>query len=81
MLLQTKANVHNFVAIIKYLIECNSIKTIKSCEASEFEKDLKIKFSSDDNLSLNKLLKLHDLKIAIKSIFKKATNIIDKIFT
>ena len=81
MLLQTKTSVHNFGTIIKYLIECNSIKTMKSCKASEYEKDWKIKFNSDDNLSLNKLLKLHDLKIVIKSIFKRATNIIDKIFT
>ena len=81
MLLQTKTNVHNFGTIIKYLIECNSIKTIKSCKASEYEKDWKIKFNSDDNFSLNKLLKLHDLKIVIKSILKRATNIIYKIFT
>ena len=37
----------------------------------EYGKDfMKIKFNSDDNLSLNKLLKLHLLTIIVKCIFE-----------
>ena len=52
---------------IKYLI-----KTINGGEAAEFEKDFrKIKFSSHDNLPLNKLLKLHVLTVIVRSAFKE----------
>ena len=38
---------------------------------SEYGKDFtKIKFSSDDNLSLNKTLKLHNITIIIRSVFE-----------
>ena len=51
---------------IQNLIERNSIK------AGEYEKDfMKIKFSSDDNLPLNKILKLHNMTIVIRSIFQE----------
>ena len=30
---------------------------------------MKIKFNSDDNLPLNKTLKLHDMTIVIRSVF------------
>ena len=37
----------------------------------EYGKDfMKIKFNSDDNLSLNKLLKLHLLTIIVRCIFE-----------
>ena len=32
---------------------------------------MKIKFNSDDNLPLNKLLKLHMLTMIVRSVFKK----------
>ena len=32
---------------------------------------MKIKFNSDDNLSLNKILKLHNLKIIVRSVFEE----------
>ena len=32
---------------------------------------MKIKFNSDDNLSLNKLLKLHMLTIIVRSVFQE----------
>ena len=32
---------------------------------------MKIKFSSDDNLPLNKILKLHMLKIVVRSVFQE----------
>ena len=31
---------------------------------------MKIKFNSDDNLPLNKILKLRNLTIAVRSVFK-----------
>ena len=38
----------------------------------EYGKDfMKIKFNSDDNLPLNKKLKLHNMTIAIRSIFEE----------
>ena len=51
---------------IKNLIECNSII------ASEYEKDfVKIRFNLDDNLSMNKILKLHNMTIVIRSVFQE----------
>ena len=32
---------------------------------------MKIKFNSDDNLPLNKILKLHNMTIAIRSVFQE----------
>ena len=50
----------------KNLIECNSIK------AGEYEKDfMKIKFNSDENLPLTKILKLHILTVIFRSIFEE----------
>ena len=50
---------------IKHLIE-----TINDGKKSEYEKDfMKIKFNSDDNLSLNKMLKLHILTIILRYVF------------
>ena len=31
---------------------------------------MKIKFNSDDNLSLNKILKLHNLTVTVRSVFE-----------
>ena len=47
-------------------------KTIHSGETGKYEKNfMKIKFSSDDNWSLNKLLKLHNIKIVVTSAFQE----------
>ena len=56
--------------------ECHSVYcySIESgeCNSIEYEKDyMKIKFNSDDNLSLNKILKLHNLKIIVRSVFEE----------
>ena len=32
---------------------------------------MKIKINSDDNLSLNKILKLHLLRVIVRSVFEK----------
>ena len=54
---------------IKNLIECNFIEKING---GEYEKVfMKIKFSSDDNLLLNKILKLHNMTIVIRSVFQE----------
>ena len=51
---------------IKHLIE-----TINEDKKGEYEKDfMKIKFNSDDNLPLNKMLKLHILTVIVRSVFK-----------
>ena len=50
---------------IKYLI-----KTINRGKSGEYEKDfMKIKFSSDDDLPLNKILKLHNLTMIVRFVF------------
>ena len=54
----------------------NEIGTINGskegeCSSTEYGKDfMKIKFDTDDNLPLNKTLKLHNMTIAIKSVFE-----------
>ena len=51
---------------IKYLI-----KAINVGDAGKNRKNLmKIKFSSDDNLPLNKVLKLFNLTIVVRSVFE-----------
>ena len=52
---------------IKYLI-----KLINGGKSSEYEKDyMKIKFSSDDDLSLNKIMQLHMLTIIVRPVFEE----------
>ena len=49
----------------------NSIKKLNN-KLGEFGKDfMKIKFNSDDNLPLNKTLKLHNITIIIRSVFEE----------
>ena len=49
----------------------NGGKTSKHSSA-EYDKDfMKIKFNSDDNLPLNKTLKLHNMTIVIRSVFEE----------
>ena len=41
-------------------------------EAGEYEKEyMKIRFSSDDNLPLNKILKFHILTVIARSVFQQ----------
>ena len=52
---------------IKHLIE-----TINEGKKGEYEKDfMKIKFNSDDNLPLNKMLKLHMLTVIVRFVFQE----------
>ena len=49
----------------------NLIKTINDGEAGEYGKDvMEIRFESDDSLPLNKTLKLHMLKVIVRSVFE-----------
>ena len=48
------------------------IKTINDGKSAEYEKDyMKIKFSSDDDLPLNKILKLDNLTIIVRFVFEE----------
>ena len=50
----------------------NEIETINGSKEGEYGKDFsKIKFDTDDNLPLNKPLKLRVLTITVRSIFKE----------
>ena len=49
----------------------NQIKKINNDSVVEYDKDyMKIKFDSDDNLPLSKVLKFHAVIIIIKSVFE-----------
>ena len=57
------------------------IKTINEDKADEYEKDfMKIKFNSGDNLSLNKVLKLHNLKVITRSVFEEDSKYYPQVF-
>ena len=61
---------------IKHLIE-----TINEDKKGEYEKDfMKIKFNSDDNLPLNKMLKLHMLTVIVRSVFKEDDKYYPQVF-
>ena len=48
------------------------IQTINASRSGEYEKDyMKIKFNSDDNLPLHKILKLHMLAEIVRSVFEE----------
>ena len=48
------------------------IQTINAGKSGEYDKDyMKIKFNPNDDLPLNKILKLHMLRIIVKSVFEE----------
>ena len=50
----------------------NLIKTINGGEAGEYGKDfMKIKFNSNENLPLNKILKLHNFTVVVRPVFQE----------
>ena len=58
----------------------NNIKEIISDEC-DYEKDyMKIEFNSDDNLSLNKPLKFHNMTITIRSVFEEDVKLYPQVF-
>ena len=47
----------------------------------DYEKDyMNIKFNSDDNLPLNKLLKFHNMTITIRYVFEKDGKLYPQVF-
>ena len=58
----------------------DKIKEINNDDC-DYEKDyMKIKFNSDDNLSLNKPLNFHNMTITIKSVFKEDGKLYPQVF-
>ena len=73
------STVTNKKVLNRYIKLWNKIKyhtqTINADKSSEYEKDyMKIKFDSDDDLPLNKILKLHMLTITVRSVFEEDGN-------
>ena len=59
----------------------NEIETINGGKKGEYGKDsMKIKFNTDDNLTLNKQLKLHILTLIIRSVFEEDGNLYRQVF-
>ena len=49
-----------------------NIQTINAGRSGEYEKNhTKIKFKSDDDPPLNKILKLHNLTVIVRSVFEE----------
>ena len=58
----------------------NKIKKI-SREEYDYEKDyMKIKFDSDNDLSLNKKLKFHNMVVTIRSVFEEDCKLCPQLF-
>ena len=57
------------------------IETINEGKKDEYEKDfMKIKLNSDDNLPLNKMLKLHMLTVTVRSVFGDNSKYYSQVF-
>ena len=59
----------------------NQIVKINNGLGGEYDKDyMKIKFDSDDDLLLNKVMKFYDLTVIIRSIFERGVKYYPQIF-
>ena len=59
----------------------NKIEIINGGKKDKYEKDfMELKFNSDINLPLNKMLKHHMLKIAVRSVFEEYYKLNPQIF-
>ena len=59
----------------------NEIETINGGKKGEYGKDfMKIKFDTDDNLPLNKPLKLHMLTVIVRSVFEEDGKLYPQIY-
>ena len=59
----------------------NEIETINGGKKGEYGKDfMTIKFDTDDNLPLNKQLKLHMLTIIVRSVFEEGGKLYPHVF-
>ena len=68
-----------------YYIGCITIKDIgdyKSIYSANYleKKFIKTKFNSDNNLSLNKLLEIHNLTKVVRSVFQEDNKYYSQIF-
>ena len=59
----------------------SKIKTINGGKEGEYGKDfMKIKFDTDDDLPLNKPLKLHMVTIIVRSVFQEGKELYPQIY-
>ena len=59
----------------------NEIKTVNGGKENDYRKDyMKIRFNSDDDLPLKKLLKFHAMIIIIRSVFKEGGKLYPQVF-
>ena len=59
----------------------SKIKTINGGKEGEYGKDfMKIKFDTDDDLPLNKPLKLHMVTIIVRSVFQEDKKLYPQIY-
>ena len=59
----------------------SKIKTINGGKEGEYGKDfMKIKFDRDDDLPLNKPLKLHMVTIIVRSVFQEGKKLYPQIY-
>ena len=56
------------------------IKSIANASGDYDKKYMKIKFNSDENLPLNKILKLHNLIIVVTFVFRKSKRYCPQVF-
>ena len=57
------------------------IQTINAGKCDGYEKDyMRIKFSSDDDIQLNIILKLHTLAIVVRSVFEEDVKYYPQVF-
>ena len=58
----------------------DKIKEVNSDECDYEKNYMKIKFNSDDDLPLDKLLKFHNMTIIIRSVFEKDGKLYPQVF-
>ena len=58
----------------------NKIKKISGKECGSEKDYMKIKFNSDDELTLNKELNFHDIIITIRSVFEEDGTLYPRVF-
>ena len=70
-----------FKNTIMFLVNLEAKSKKISSDERDYEKDyMKIKFNSDDNLSLNKKWKFYNMVITIRSVFKEDDKIYPQVF-
>ena len=65
---------------IKSLAECNYLEKINGKTGKYVKHYIKIELSSDDIRPLNKILKLHNLKVIVRSVFEEDVKYYPQVF-